>query len=390
MLFALSAPREIRDSGRALKRKTNETVFTLEDCMLRSRGLLALLLLLLTACANASAPASTLAVTSAATVPPTEIAATLPAATATTASSPAPTLAPLTYSFVWKLSTKHAPLLEASAGAVDARGNVYLLTASEQVVIVDPAGQVVRSFGEHGSGEGQFNYQTEISTPLYPQGTVAGADLAVGPDGTLYVADGGNFRVQAFDPAGKFLFAWGKRGQADGEFEVPWALAADRQGYVYVGDFTGTIQKFDRSGKFLARYGKGRGAGQGQFVGAVYDLETDAQGNLYAADLKSGRIQKFDAAGNFVTQWDQCGSSLLDIRGLAVDADGHVYVPTRSGQRICIFDSSGRLLARFGTEGLHDGEFLFGDVNADMVVSADGSLYVADSAGERLQKFRPD
>jgi DNA-binding beta-propeller fold protein YncE len=280
--------------------------------------------------------------------------------------------------------------LEASAGDVDALGNVYLLTASEQVVIVDPNGHVVRSFGEHGSSEGQFNYRVEISTPLYPQGTVAGADLAVGPNGTIYVADGGNFRVQAFDPAGKFLFAWGMRGQVDGEFEVPWAIATDRQGYVYVGDFTGTIQKFDRDGRFLTRFGKGRGAGQGQFVGAVYDLEADTQGNIYAADRKSGRIQKFDPAGNFVTEWDRCGNSLLDIRGLAVDAEGRVYVATRSGQRVCVFDSSGQLITTFGQEGLRDGQFLFGDSNLDLAVGPDGSVVVADSAGERLQKFKPE
>ena len=196
--------------------------------------------------------------------------------------------------------------------------------------------------------------------------------------------------MQAFDPTGKFLFEWGTRGQADGEFEVPWAIATDRQGHVYVGDFTGTIQKFDRSGKFLARFGQGRGAGKGQFVGAVFDVETDAQGNVYAADRKSGRIQKFDAAGNFVTQWDQCGSSLLDIRGLAVDAGGTVYVATHSGHRVCVFDSTGNLLMMFGQEGLRDGEFVFGDASLDLAVSADGWVVVSDSAGERLQKFRPD
>ena len=359
--------------------------------MPRSLILLTLSAALFTACASSAAPTSLPATTAAATViPPTAIATALPTAAAPSAPSSTPTSQPFSYQFVWKLSTKQAPLLEAGPGDVNAQGNIYLLTASEQVVILDPNGQVVRSFGEHGSEEGQFNYREEISTPLYPDGTVAGADLTVAPDGTIYVADGGNFRVQAFDPTGKYLFAWGKRGQADGEFEVPWAIATDRQGHVYVGDFTGTIQKFDRSGKFLARFGKGRGAGKGQFVGAVYDLETDAQGNIYAADRKSGRIQKFDPAGNFVTQWEQCGNALLDIRGLAVDASGHVYVPTRSGHRICIFDSDGRLLTQFGTEGLRDGEFLFGDSNLDMAVSADGSLYVADSAGERLQKFRPD
>lgn len=344
-------------------------------------------LLLAVACTSVSCGGATPAPT---TITPVAAASAPPTTASTLAPSPVATAQPLTYQFVWKLSTKEAPLLEAGVGAVDTQGSVYLLTASEQVVILDPNGQVIRAFGGHGSQEGQFNYQQEISTPLYPAGGVAGADLAVALDGTIYVADGGNFRVQAFDPTGKFLFAWGTRGRADGEFEVPWAIATDRQGNVYVGDFTGTIQKFDGSGKYLARFGKGRGAGEAQFVGAVDDIETDSQGYIYAADRKSGRIQKFDSTGNFVTQWEQCGGAVLDIRGLAVDAGGTVYAATRSGQRICIFDSDGNLLALFGKEGLRDGEFLFGDSLLDIAVSEEGSLYVVDSAGQRLQKFTRD
>jgi tripartite motif-containing protein 71 len=347
------------------------------------------LTLLLTACGSGAAATSIDTPTlPPATTLPQPTATLVPVSLSTLKPSPIPTTQPPAYQFEWALSTKDAPLFEAGPGAVDAQGNIYLLTGAEQVVVLDSAGQVVRVFGEPGSKPGQFTYHDDISTPLYPNDLVAGADVAVAGDGTIYVADAGNFRVQAFDGTGKFLLEWGKRGQADGEFEVPWAIATDRAGNVFVGDFTGTIQKFDRSGKFLARFGQGRGAGKGQFVGAVDDIETDAQGNVYATDRKSGRIQKFDAAGNFVTQWEQCGGSILDIRGLAVDEAGTVYVATRSGHRVCVFDSNGSLITTFGQEGLRDGDLLFGDSSLDLAVSADGSLVVADSAGERLQKFK--
>lgn len=259
---------------------------------------------------------------------------------------------------------------------------------SDQVVIIDPNGQALRILGEHGAAEGQLNFSESVTTPLYPEDVVQGGDVAVAPNGNIYIAEGANHRVSAFDTNGKFLFTFGKRGQADNEFKVPWAIATDNESNVYVGDFTGTIQKFDANGKFLARFGNGRGAGKGQFVGAVYDLETDAQGNIYAADRKSGRIEKFDAAGNFVTQWDVCANSILDLRGLAVDDAGTVYVLTRGGQRVCIYDSSGKLITTFGKEGLRDGEFIFGDASADLAVAPDGSLYIADTAGERIQKFK--
>lgn len=322
---------------------------------------------------------------------PTQIPPTIPPTTTTVptfAPSPTATAIPLSYQFVWKLSTQQAPFNNAGAGATDAQGNIYLLNLSDQVVVIDPNGQVLRVFGEHGAGKGQLNFSENISTPLYPDDVVQGGDVAAAPNGNIYVAEGANHRVSAFDANGKFLFSFGKRGQADGEFEVPWAIATDRESNVYVGDFTGTMQKFDANGKFLARFGKGRGAGKGQFVGAVFDVETDAQGNIYAADRKSGRIEKFDAVGNFVTQWDVCANSILDLRGLAVDANGNVYVSTRGGHRVCIFDSNGKLTTTFGKEGLRDGEFIFGDASADLAVAPDGSLYVVDTAGERIQKFK--
>lgn len=359
---------------------------------LRQFTLLALAIFLFAACANAPTP-TLVPPTTAPTIQilPTQIPTTIPL-TATTiptaAPPPSPTPVSLSYQFVWKLSTKQAPFNNAGVGAADAQGNIYLLNMSDQVVIVDPNGQAQRVFGEHGAAKGQLNFSESVRTPLYPDDVVQGGDVAVAPNGNIYVAEGANQRVSAFDVNGKFLFLWGKRGQADGEFEVPWAIATDNESNVYVGDFTGTIQKFDANGKFLARFGKGRGAGKGQFVGAVDDVETDAQGNIYTADRKSGRIEKFDAAGNFVTQWDVCGNSILDLRGLAVDADGNVYVSTRSGQRVCIYDSNGKLITTFGKEGLRDGEFIFGDASADLAVAPDGSLYVADTAGERIQKFK--
>lgn len=350
-----------------------------------------LVLAVLPAC-SPSAVVPTTVPTSNPTVAPTAAVAT---PVAPTQVLPTPTRAPTVaaaatpsaaYRFVWKLPINQAPLRNAGIAETDAQGNLYLLTADEQVVKMDPEGNVLLSFGEPGSGPGQLLTYHDVTTPLYPD-PVAGGDIAVATDGTIYVADGGNFRVQFFSPQGKFLGMFGKQGQGDREFQVPWAITTDPDNNLYVGDFTGTIQKFDPAGKFLARFGKGIGFKPGQFGGAVTDLETDAAGNIYAADRKSGRIQKFDPDGNFVLQWDQCGGALLDFRGLDVSADGTVFVSTRGGQKVCIYDTNGKLITTFGAPGLRDGEFLFGDFSLDLVVDAAGAVYVSDSAGERLQKF---
>ena len=59
---------------------------------------------------------------------------------------------------------------------------------------------------------------------------------AVAADGTLYVLDSGNFRVQAFDREGTFLRAFGKAGVNTGNFARPRGIAVDDEGRIYVSD----------------------------------------------------------------------------------------------------------------------------------------------------------
>ena len=66
---------------------------------------------------------------------------------------------------------------------------------SHEIIVVDPAGTVVRRWGEEGSGEGQFLFHRNPADPFDAIGSVA-----VGPDGSVYVADMVNDRVQQFTP----------------------------------------------------------------------------------------------------------------------------------------------------------------------------------------------
>src|SRR5204863_2218931 len=62
-------------------------------------------------------------------------------------------------------------------------------------------------------------------------------NLAVGPSGDLYVADGyGNACVHRFTPDGELLQSWGEPGNGPGEFHVPHGIAVDQAGTGYVAD----------------------------------------------------------------------------------------------------------------------------------------------------------
>jgi len=67
----------------------------------------------------------------------------------------------------------------------------------------------------------------------------------------------------------------------------------------------------------------GEGTGSGKFQDAR-SIAVDGEGNIYVAEYMTGRVQKFDAQGEFLDSWMTEGETPL--RGLAADREGNVYV----------------------------------------------------------------
>ena len=71
------------------------------------------------------------------------------------------------------------------------------------------------------------------------------AGLAIGPEGSVFVADFYNDRIQKFAFDGTFLTAFGESGQQVGQFRHPIAVAVADDGTVFVADFLNNrIQKW--------------------------------------------------------------------------------------------------------------------------------------------------
>ncbi len=135
---------------------------------------------------------------------------------------------------------------------VDKQGNVWVAdNVGNQVFKLDSSGKVLMVLGkkgEAGTGNDEFDAPT---------------DIAFGANGTFFVSDGhtgggadfGNARIIKFDKNGKFLTSWGRKGTGPGEFDVPHALATDKEGRVYVGDRQNNrVQVFDQNGKFIRQW----------------------------------------------------------------------------------------------------------------------------------------
>ncbi len=116
--------------------------------------------------------------------------------------------------------------------------------------------------------------------------------VAVGPDGTLYVTDGLNSRVQAFDRDGRFVRQFGELGSGPGTFARPKGIAVDSEGHVYVADAVfNNVQIFDQEGRLLLAFGQaGRGEGD---LDLPLGLFIDRNDRIYVADRTNNRLQIF-------------------------------------------------------------------------------------------------
>ncbi|MBC8253231.1 MAG: hypothetical protein H8E35_04290, partial [Ardenticatenia bacterium] len=72
--------------------------------------------------------------------------------------------------------------------------------------------------------------QASVGRFDYPRG------MSVAPDGTVYLADRGNHRIQRFSASGQFLGKWGSYGSGDGQFDGAGGVAVAPDGTVYVAD----------------------------------------------------------------------------------------------------------------------------------------------------------
>ena len=118
------------------------------------------------------------------------------------------------------------------------------------------------------------------------------AFVGVSPDGTLYVSDGMNFRIQAFDAGGNFLFAFGGHGDTPGSFARPKDLAVDNEGHIYVVDAAfNNIQIFSDRGELLLSFGA-FGSGPGNLYVPI-GITVDALDRIFVADRYNNRVQVY-------------------------------------------------------------------------------------------------
>jgi DNA-binding beta-propeller fold protein YncE len=189
----------------------------------------------------------------------------------------------------------------------------------------------------------------------------------------------------------------GAPGSSEGQFQSPRAIAVASDGSLYVADSRNNrIQHLTAEGRLINAWGSfadvSKGAAPGGTFNEPWGIALGPDGSVYVSDTWNHRVEKFTPAGQFVTMWGHFGQAetpdaFWGPRGIAVDPAGRVYVVDTGNKRVVIFDSSGKAIAQFGQAGADPGQF---DEPVGIALDADGKIFVADTWNQRVQVFNPD
>lgn len=133
----------------------------------------------------------------------------------------------------------------AHSAYIDKEDNLYLADTGNHTVrkftLDGKLLMTLGTFGITGSAGEPFNQPT---------------DICVAPSGEIYVSDGyGNSRVHKYSPKGKLLLSWGEKGSGPGQFDLPHGVWVHKDGRVFVADrVNNRIQIFDSNGKYLSEW----------------------------------------------------------------------------------------------------------------------------------------
>ncbi|MGH8913915.1 MAG: 6-bladed beta-propeller, partial [Acidimicrobiia bacterium] len=161
-------------------------------------------------------------------------------------------------------------------------------------------------------------------------------------------------------------------------------IEVDSQNSVFVTDLFGArVQKFSAAGQYITEWGDG-GTDPGQFL-LPLDLAVDSADNVFVSDpFFNNRVQEFDNNGSYIDFW----SISEGPAGIDIDtASDLAYVTTGEDTVVKIDATDGAVITQWGATGTGEGQF---DEPQGIVVASNGLIYVTDRANDRVQYFDSD
>ena len=261
---------------------------------------------------------------------------------------------------------------QSSGIAAGKNGEVVVISEDlYKVFVYSPKNdyQLYAEVGGKGDLDGKF------STP---------SGVAVTPDNLIIVSSYN--KLQWFTMEGNLVYAVGRRGKEEMEFQNPTDIAIDRDGRIYVIDMSNKrVQILNGDATYHSC-----------FTFPLLDPEKDrppgalainSKGNLYFADARNHCVHVLSSRGEPLFKFGKQGSmqergTLVSPMAIAIDIEDNVFVT--SMMMISIFDKSGSLIRAFGSNGSDPGQFNY---IKGLHVGKNGYLYVSEYSNNRVQIF---
>ncbi len=260
---------------------------------------------------------------------------------------------------------------------IDSNGNVFVLDNGNHRVQEFTALGVsyLNQFGSSGTGDGQFTNSL---------------GLAIDSGNNIFVSDSNSDfgRVEKFSNSGVFQTEFGRTD--DNPLQLPVGVAFDSSGSVYVSEAAfgfDSVRKFTVSGNTFTQVAPigSPGTGNGE-LNVPYGVAIDRNNNIFVVDSFNNRVEEFDSSGGFVRTFSApVGSNrLFQPHDIAIDANGNIFVTDHSNDFVARFNSVGQYQDQFGTKGMGAGQI--GQAEG-VTVDALGNIYVADTLNNRVDVF---
>jgi sugar lactone lactonase YvrE len=200
--------------------------------------------------------------------------------------------------------------------------------------------------------------------------------VAVGADGYVYMADGGNSQVAEFSPVGAWENVFGKT-QLGTDFPEGVAVNAN---YAYISDNSHpAIYRYTLSGSGPAKTFTASATFGNSGPGALstpYYLALDGSGNLYVADATLAKVMVYNADGVFQNSITPTAAP----SGIALDSLGNLYLDAGALPDIEMLSPSGSLIAHIGTGTVAE--------PVGMAFDSAGNLYATDQYNFEVAVFQ--
>lgn len=224
-------------------------------------------------------------------------------------------------------------------------------------------------------------------------------EIAIHPDGSIWVANSSQHRIDIFSPTGTSTGHLGTPGTADGTINYVLGLAIDNAGTIYQADNSTKIQMFSSDGAYIKKIGAA-GNNTKEIFHFPTSIDFDKTGNLYVINHDRPRIKKVDRSGNVVSSF---GADLFNQEtfvsgwptGICVTNENNIIVLDYTGPaRVRMLDAEGDFKMDIldpsnpDTGTFSHVTFIETD-EADNIYVLDGTwLNIFDKTGTYLRRFR--